>query len=254
MLDCQVPESLIWLRYFERPPTVGLIDISLSLRTIRSWVLRWPMSLRASRLRPLVIAASPTTTAIRSVPWRRSRAVARPCPIDSPVPAWPPSKTSCSRLAPAREAADPAELAQRPEPLEAAGQELVRIGLVAGVPDDPVARRLEQPMERDRQLDDAEAAARWPPVVATVAMIVVADLGGELLELGLGEAAQVGGAGQGREDRGWSRGRVLQDRRGSVGEWSLVGRIRAATLRGSARAIVNVFIGRRTFRGPRSRP
>jgi len=40
LLDCQVPDSLIWLRYFERPPTVGLIDISLSLRTIRSWVLR----------------------------------------------------------------------------------------------------------------------------------------------------------------------------------------------------------------------
>ena len=72
------------------------------------------------------------------------------------------------RLGPAREAADAVELAQRPEALEAPGQELVRVGLVAGVPDDPVARRLEQPVERDRQLDDAqrgpEVAARcWRP-------------------------------------------------------------------------------------------
>ena len=64
------------------------------------------------------------------------------------------------RLGAAREAADPVELAQRPEPLEAAGQQLVRVGLVAGVPDDPVARRLEQAMERDRQLHDARATSR----------------------------------------------------------------------------------------------
>ena len=63
------------------------------------------------------------------------------------------------RLGAPREAADAVELAQRAEPVEAAGQELVRVGLVAGVPDDPVARRLEQPMERDRQLDDAERRA-----------------------------------------------------------------------------------------------
>ena len=63
------------------------------------------------------------------------------------------------RLGAPREAADPVELAERPEPLEAAGQELVRVGLMAGVPDDPVARRFEQPVERDRQLDDAERRA-----------------------------------------------------------------------------------------------
>ena len=43
---------------------------------------------------------------------------------------------------------------------QAAGQQLVRVGLVAGVPDDPVARRLEQPVQRDRQLDDARARSR----------------------------------------------------------------------------------------------
>ena len=33
--------------------------------------------------------------AIRSSPWRRSRATARPSAIERPVPAWPPSITSC---------------------------------------------------------------------------------------------------------------------------------------------------------------
>ena len=41
-------------------------------------------------------------------------------------------------------------------PLAAAGQHLVGIGLVADVPDDAVVRRVEDVMQRDRQLDRAE--------------------------------------------------------------------------------------------------
>jgi len=89
-------DSLISERYLESAPTDLLIDISLSLRTMRSWVWRCPMSLRASRERPLIRAASPTTTAIRAIPGRMSRAVASPAAIERPVPACPPSKTSCS--------------------------------------------------------------------------------------------------------------------------------------------------------------
>ena len=98
------------------------------------------------------------------------------------------------RLGAAREAADAVELAERPEPLEAAGQQLVRVGLVAGVPDDPVARRLEQPVERDRQLDDAERRAEVAAGRGDGRDDRLADLGGELRELGLGQAAKVGGA------------------------------------------------------------
>ena len=36
------------------------------------------------------------------------------------------------------------------------GQNLVRVGLMADVPDDAVARRVEQVVQRDSQLDDAE--------------------------------------------------------------------------------------------------
>ena len=49
-------------------PTVGEMLISLSLSTMSSRVPRWPMSLSASNERPVMSAASPTTTAIRS--WR----------------------------------------------------------------------------------------------------------------------------------------------------------------------------------------
>ena len=200
MLDCHVRDSLIWLRYFDRPPTVGLIDISLSLSTISSWVLRWPMSLSASRLSPLVIAASPTTTAIRSARGAGRARSPGPAAIDRPVPGVAAVEDVVLRLGPAREAADAAELAQRAEPLEAAGQQLVRVGLVAGVPDDPVARRLEQPMEGDRQLDDAERAAEVAAGRGDGLDDRLADLGGELFELGLGQAAEVGRAMKGRED------------------------------------------------------
>ena len=160
------------------------------------------MSLSASSDRPLISAASPTTTAIRSRPWRRSRASARPSAIDRPVPAWPPSNTSCGDSAAPREAADAVELAERAEPLEPAGQQLVRVGLVAGVPDDPVARRLEQPMERDRELDDAERGAEVAAGLGDRRDDRLADLRRELGELGLVEAAQVGGPWR---SAGWAR-------------------------------------------------
>src|SRR3546814_19204494 len=42
------------------------------------------------------------------------------------------------------------------------GDDLVRIALVADVPDDLVARRVEHIVERGRQLDDAESRSQMP--------------------------------------------------------------------------------------------
>ncbi len=58
------------------------------------------------------------------------------------------------------EAGQAAALAQRADAVAPAGQDLVRIGLVADVPDQPVARRVEDVVQRDGQLDDAEARRR----------------------------------------------------------------------------------------------
>ena len=60
------------------------------------------------------------------------------------------------------EAGQAVALAQRADAVAAAGEDLVRIGLMADVPDQPVVRGVEHVMQRDRQLDDAEAGAQMP--------------------------------------------------------------------------------------------
>ena len=140
-------------------PTDGLIDISLSLSTMSSWLWRWPMSLSASRLRPrqqrgVADDDRDALEAVADVARRRKplgdrEAGAGVAAVHHVV----------LGLGAAREAADAVDLAERVEPLEAAGQQLVRVRLVAGVPDDPVAGRLEHPVERERDLDDAERGA-----------------------------------------------------------------------------------------------
>ena len=58
------------------------------------------------------------------------------------------------------EAGEPAALAQRADAVAAAGQDLVRIGLVADVPDQPVVRRVKYVVQRDGQLDHAQTGAK----------------------------------------------------------------------------------------------
>ena len=96
------------------------------------------------------------------------------------------------RLGPPREAADAVELAESPEPLETPGQELVRIGLVAGIPDDAIAGRLEQAVEGDRELNDAERRAEVTARLRDGLDDGVADLDRQLGELCLIEAAKIG--------------------------------------------------------------
>jgi hypothetical protein len=60
------------------------------------------------------------------------------------------------------EAGEAAAHAQRADAVAPAGQDLVRIGLMPDVPHDAVARRIEQVMQRDGQLDHAEARAEMP--------------------------------------------------------------------------------------------
>ena len=57
------------------------------------------------------------------------------------------------------EAGQAAARAQGADAVAAAGQDLVRIGLVADVPDQPVAGRIEHVVQRNRQLDHAKAGA-----------------------------------------------------------------------------------------------
>ena len=105
-------------------------------------------------------------------------------------------------LLPARVAGEPAGLAQLREAGLAPGDDLVDVGLVAGVPQDGVEGRLEHPVERERQLDRAEVGAEMPAGVGHGLHDEVTDLAGQLVELGVREPLQVGGLVDGVEDHG----------------------------------------------------
>ena len=90
-----------------------------------------------------------------------------------------------------REAAQAAELANRAERVVAPGQQLVGVGLMPRVPDDPVARRLQNPMQGDGQLDRAERRTKMPTGLRDRGDDVGAYLRGQRSDLGVAEASQV---------------------------------------------------------------
>ena len=94
-------------------------------------------------------------------------------------------------LALARVAGHPAALAQPGEPGLAAGEQLVHVGLVARVEHDAVARRVEDPVQRDRELHHAEVRAEMAAAARYRLDQEVADLSGQLRELLLVQALHV---------------------------------------------------------------
>ena len=104
-------------------------------------------------------------------------------------------------FAPAREAADAAELAEGTELVEPPRQQLVRVSLVAGVPDDAVRGAVEQPMERDRELDHAQRAAQMPAGGGDRLDDRRPQLRADTPQLLVAQRAQVGGAVERGKDR-----------------------------------------------------
>ena len=94
-------------------------------------------------------------------------------------------------LAATREAADAPELPQRVEAVEPTGEQLVRVGLMPRVPDDAVARAVEDPMERDRELDHAERAAEMPARVRDRIDDALPQLRAQVARLGMIEVLEV---------------------------------------------------------------
>jgi hypothetical protein len=85
------------------------------------------------------------------------------------------------------EAGEAARLAQRADAVAPAGQDLVRIGLVADVPDQPVVRRVEDMVQRDVSSTTPRPAPRWPPVWTRRRSSRRA-----IRRLGIGQPAQIG--------------------------------------------------------------
>ena len=101
---------------------------------------------------------------------------------------------SCSDSNIEQNGARPLVLADRLEPVAAAGEDLVRVGLVADVPEDLVARGVEQAVQGDGELAGAEVGAEVAADLADHVDDQLADLLGDLLQLLVVEALEVGRA------------------------------------------------------------
>ena len=91
------------------------------------------------------------------------------------------------------EGREPSVLADRGQLVTAAGEHLVGVGLVADVPQDLVARRLEQRMQRHRQLARPQVGAEVPADLPHGVDDVLAHLLRHLRQLLLGEGVQIAG-------------------------------------------------------------
>src|SRR4051812_25526229 len=87
------------------------------------------------------------------------------------------------RLLALAESGDAAVHADRVEGIAAPGEQLVRIGLMAGIENDLIARRVENVVQRQRQFDDAEIAAEVAADLRNDFDDAVANLSRELVEL-----------------------------------------------------------------------
>jgi hypothetical protein len=77
--------------------------------------------------------------------------------------------------------------AQRPDAVAAAGEDLVRVALVRDVPDDPVAGRVEDGVQRDGEFDHAEPRAEVAARDGDGGDGFGAQFVGDLAEVGVGE-------------------------------------------------------------------
>src|SRR6266540_859310 len=92
--------------------------------------------------------------------------------------------------------------AERPQVLELGlppGEQLVDVGLMTGVPDDPVGRGVEHAVQGDGELDDTEVRPQVPAGRGDRPDEELPDLAGQLDELVLAEFAQIAGLSDGFE-------------------------------------------------------
>src|SRR5690606_31447675 len=120
----------------------------------------------------------------------------------------PAERTRCVRalddvvlgLRALRVSGEAAALAKTRE-VTAPGEQLVHVRLVTGVEDDGVARRVEDAVKGDRQLDDTEVGTEVSARLGDFRDEESADLLRELLELAGGEPIEVTGPREGLENR-----------------------------------------------------
>ena len=96
-------------------------------------------------------------------------------------------------LIPAQERSEAVPGADGREAIVPTGQDLVDVGLVTGVPDHLVARRVVGVVKRDAELGDPECRPEMASLLRDHIDMALAHLGDELMQLLTGQGAQVGG-------------------------------------------------------------
>jgi len=104
-------------------------------------------------------------------------------------------------LGPLGEAREASTLTQRTDPVPAAREDLVRVGLVADIPDQAVLRGVEHVVQRHRQLDHPEPRAQMPSRHGDGADRFRPQLVRDLLKAVLRQLTEVSGRLDGVEER-----------------------------------------------------
>ena len=97
--------------------------------------------------------------------------------------------------------------------IAAAGDQLVRIRLVAGIEDDLIARRVEDIVQSQGQLDDAEVPAKVASDLRDNLDDAMANLFRKLVELTAAERPEILRRIDGLEERHWQRRLTIAVRR-----------------------------------------
>ena len=176
-------------------PTFFLIDMSLSFSTTTSGVRRWPAWLSPSYAIPPVRAPSPMTATTRppSGSSASRTASARPTPTLTDVLLCPVPKASCALSLRLGKPERPPWVRMVGNAFQTAGDELVRVGLVAHVPHDHVLGRIELGVERQREFDHPQTRAEMAAGTGDGGDDLLPDLAGEVGEPARVERAEIGG-------------------------------------------------------------
>ena len=160
------------------------------------------MLLSASQHMPPVSAPSPTTATTCRLRWPlSSNALAKPVGVGQRGAGVAGLDPVVLALAARRIARQPALLAQVVEVGAASRQHLVDVGLVAGVEDDRIVRRVEHPVQGERQLDDAQVGAEMSAGGSNLVDQEFTDLDREIVHLRLRQVLQISGTADLRKHR-----------------------------------------------------
>ena len=138
------------------------------------------------------MAPSPITAITLLWPPLRSRAAAMPRPAEIEVEEWAAPKGSYSLSLRLVKPDRPPPWRRRAHAAAPAGDDLMGIGLVTDIPDQPVFRGVEHIVQRHGQFDHAQAGAEMPAGDRHDVDQVGAQFAGELAQRAPGQLAQIG--------------------------------------------------------------